>query len=48
MAPVLGDFVADGEWSLADAVRVATMIGAGQRLRVYRLGASEIDEPFTR
>jgi uncharacterized protein len=48
MASVLGDLVLAGEWSLADAVRVATMIGRDNALRVYRLGASEIDEPFTR
>ena len=34
---VTGQFVADGAWSAADADRVATMIGAGNANRVYRL-----------
>jgi uncharacterized protein len=37
-ARVLGDWVADGEWSQADALRVAEMIGGGNARRVYRLG----------
>ncbi|MEW9550830.1 amidohydrolase family protein [Nonomuraea sp. NPDC050783] len=37
VARVLGAFVADGEWSLEQAVRVATMIGAGNARRVYGL-----------
>jgi uncharacterized protein len=39
MARVLGGFVAEGEWSLSQAVRVATMVGADNARRVYRLGA---------
>jgi predicted TIM-barrel fold metal-dependent hydrolase len=38
-ATVLGDLVTAGEWSLADAVRVATMIGVDNARRVYRLDA---------
>ncbi|HEX4815278.1 MAG TPA: amidohydrolase family protein [Nonomuraea sp.] len=38
MARVLGGFVADGEWSLEQAVRVASMIGAENARRVYDLG----------
>lgn len=34
---VLDDFVAAGEWSLADARRVATMTGADNARRLYRL-----------
>lgn len=34
---VLGGWVADGDWSPADAVRVAEMIGIGNATRVYRL-----------
>jgi hypothetical protein len=37
MADVLGGFVDAGEWSLADAVRVAAMIGGDNARRVYRL-----------
>ncbi|MEV0347620.1 amidohydrolase family protein [Nonomuraea sp. NPDC050680] len=37
MARVLGGFVADGEWSAAQAVRVATMVGAENARRVYDL-----------
>ncbi|MGH3830251.1 MAG: amidohydrolase family protein [Pseudonocardiaceae bacterium] len=37
MASVLGEWVASGEWSSADAVRVAEMVGAGNARRVYRL-----------
>ena len=36
-ARVLGGWVADGEWSRADALRVAEMVGAGNARRVYRL-----------
>jgi len=36
-ARVLGDWVAEGEWSQADALRVAEMIGGGNARRVYRL-----------
>ncbi|GLK13277.1 amidohydrolase family protein [Streptosporangium carneum] len=38
MTRVLSGFVADGEWSRARAVRVATMIGAENARRVYGLG----------
>jgi predicted TIM-barrel fold metal-dependent hydrolase len=38
-ATVLGDLVTTGEWSLDDAVRVATMIGVDNARRVYRLDA---------
>ncbi len=38
MTRVLSGFVEDGEWSRAQAVRVATMIGAGNARRVYGLG----------
>jgi predicted TIM-barrel fold metal-dependent hydrolase len=37
MAQVLGDWVRRGEWSPADAIRVAGMIGSGNARRVYRL-----------
>ncbi|WP_197094024.1 amidohydrolase family protein [Nonomuraea sp. SBT364] len=40
MARVLGGFVADGEWSAAQAARVAAMVGAGNARRVYGLGAA--------
>ena len=36
-ARVLGAWVADGDWSHADALRVAEMVGAGNARRVYRL-----------
>jgi len=36
-ARVLGDWVADGDWSHADALRVAEMVGVGNARRVYRL-----------
>jgi uncharacterized protein len=35
---ILGQFVADGAWSAADARRVAGLIGSGNARRVYRLG----------
>jgi len=35
---VLGDWVAAGDWTEADAIRVATMIASGNAARVYRLG----------
>lgn len=38
MTRVLSDFVADGEWSREQAVRVATMIGSQNARRVYGLG----------
>ncbi|MGH3717436.1 MAG: amidohydrolase family protein [Pseudonocardiaceae bacterium] len=41
MAGVLGEWVQSGEWSSADAVRVARMVGAGNARRVYRLPESE-------
>jgi hypothetical protein len=34
---VLGGWVESGDWSLADAVRVAGLIGAQNARRVYRL-----------
>jgi uncharacterized protein len=37
MSRVLGEFVEAGEWSEADAVRVATMIGRDNARRVYGL-----------
>ncbi|MEV4461799.1 amidohydrolase family protein [Microbispora sp. NPDC049633] len=37
LARVLGDRIAEGEWSTADAARIAHMIGAGNARRVYRL-----------
>ncbi len=37
MARVLARWVREGDWSLADAVRVVGMIGAGNAERVYRL-----------
>ncbi|WP_327103826.1 amidohydrolase family protein [Nonomuraea glycinis] len=40
MARVLGGFVADGEWSSEQAVRVVTMVGAGNARRVYGLGVA--------
>jgi hypothetical protein len=36
-ARVLGDWVGGGDWSHADALRVAEMVGAGNARRVYRL-----------
>jgi hypothetical protein len=40
MVGVLGEWVESGEWSSADAVRVAKMVGAGNAKRVYRLEES--------
>jgi uncharacterized protein len=40
IASVLGEWVQSGEWSGADAVRVAQMIGVGNAQRVYRLEES--------
>ncbi|MGH4023421.1 MAG: amidohydrolase family protein [Pseudonocardiaceae bacterium] len=37
LTAVLGEWVDAGEWSSADAVRVADMVGAGNARRVYRL-----------
>ena len=37
MTAALGGWVADGDWSVHDAVRVAGMIGAGNARRVYRI-----------
>jgi predicted TIM-barrel fold metal-dependent hydrolase len=36
-AQVLGGFVADGDWTEAEALRVAAMIGGGNARRVYAL-----------
>lgn len=41
MASVLGEWVRSGEWSSADAVRVARMVGADNAKRVYRLAEGE-------
>lgn len=38
MARVLGEWVASGEWSSADAIRVAQLVGADNAKRVYQLG----------
>jgi uncharacterized protein len=40
---VLRQWVDAGDWSLADALRVATMIGSGNARRVYRLGGGSDD-----
>lgn len=37
LTAVLGEWVDAGEWSRADAVRVADLVGAGNARRVYRL-----------
>ena len=37
MASVLGQWVESGEWSAADALRVARMVGADNAKRVYGL-----------
>jgi predicted TIM-barrel fold metal-dependent hydrolase len=37
-ATVLGGWAESGDWSAADAIRVAGMIGAGNARRVYQLG----------
>jgi predicted TIM-barrel fold metal-dependent hydrolase len=37
IALITGQFVADGAWTAADAVRVAALIGSGNANRVYRL-----------
>jgi predicted TIM-barrel fold metal-dependent hydrolase len=36
MTEVLGGWVADGHWTEPDAIRVATMIGAGNAARLYQ------------
>ncbi|GAA1302183.1 amidohydrolase family protein [Pseudonocardia xinjiangensis] len=38
MTELLGAWVSSGDWSSADAVRVAAMVGAGNARRVYALG----------
>lgn len=38
---VLGQWVDDGDWSVADAVRVARMVGEGNARRVYRLDGAD-------
>ena len=38
MAAVLGDFVERGQWSVADAMRVAGLIGSGNSRRLYDVG----------
>jgi uncharacterized protein len=37
MTALLSEWVAAGDWSQADALRVAELIGAGNARRVYRL-----------
>jgi uncharacterized protein len=37
MATVLGRFVSDGDWSLAEAMRVASMIGSDNAIALYGL-----------
>jgi predicted TIM-barrel fold metal-dependent hydrolase len=39
MASILGEWVRSGDWSHADAMRVADMVGAENAKRVYRLHA---------
>jgi predicted TIM-barrel fold metal-dependent hydrolase len=39
MASILGEWVESGEWSAADAERVAHLVAAGNAKRVYRLPA---------
>ena len=34
---LLGDWVEEGAWSAADAIRVAGMLTAGNARRIYRL-----------
>jgi predicted TIM-barrel fold metal-dependent hydrolase len=41
MANVLGEWMQSGEWSSADAMRVARMVGVDNAKRVYRLVESE-------
>lgn len=38
---VTGAWVREGRWSVADAARVAEMVGAGNARRVYRLGVQD-------
>ncbi|GAA3264838.1 hypothetical protein [Nonomuraea helvata] len=45
LARVLGEFVADGEWSAGQAARVAAMVGAGNARRVYDLTAPQALTP---
>lgn len=45
MAGVLGEWVDSGEWSAADARRVAGMVGADNAKRVYGLARSECPGP---
>lgn len=42
MERALGRWVADGDWSAADAVRVARMVGRDNARRVYRLDTAEV------
>ena len=42
-ATVLRQWVEAGDWSLDDAIRVATMIGSGNARRVYQLGGGTGD-----
>jgi predicted TIM-barrel fold metal-dependent hydrolase len=45
MHRALGRWVADGDWSLGDAIRVVGMIGADNARRVYRLGPDAPSDP---
>jgi predicted TIM-barrel fold metal-dependent hydrolase len=40
MSRILGDWVVRGDWSLADADRVVTLIASENAQRVYGLGAA--------
>ncbi|GAA3184935.1 amidohydrolase family protein [Nonomuraea roseoviolacea] len=42
LARVLGEFVAEGEWSAGQAARVAAMVAAGNARRVYDLTAPRL------
>ncbi|TCP55039.1 hypothetical protein EV191_102251 [Tamaricihabitans halophyticus] len=47
MLRAIGDWVADGDWSTADACRVVRMIGAENATRVYRLPSTTTSNPST-
>ncbi|MUL84741.1 MULTISPECIES: amidohydrolase family protein [unclassified Mycolicibacterium] len=40
MAKVFSGFVEDGDWSAAESIRVLTMVGCENAMRLYRVGAS--------
>jgi predicted TIM-barrel fold metal-dependent hydrolase len=48
MDSVLGEWVKSGEWSSADAVRVARMVGADNARRAYRLAEPECQSDVVR